>query len=153
MMHNLAHGPAARPVRRIELGVGQAADEIADRAGQGLEDGDEFLSRPDVERCVIARHGSDGVPQSFEISCGCHLNYSLAECARSPTLSVSPSEQWSLGEKDASERSEASHASGAGRRSGPRESVWGSPRGEAPRSDYDAPPGSLPRSRPSSLTP
>src|SRR5439155_26082109 len=37
--------------------------------------------------------------------------------------------------KDASERSEASHANGASRRSGSRESVWGSPRGEAPRID------------------
>src|SRR5438874_7637434 len=35
--------------------------------------------------------------------------------------------------KDASERSEASHANGASRRSGSRESVWGSSRGEAPR--------------------
>src|SRR5262245_19083161 len=34
---------------------------------------------------------------------------------------------------EASERSEASHANGASRRSGERESVWGSPRGEAPR--------------------
>src|SRR5439155_20455248 len=37
--------------------------------------------------------------------------------------------------KDASERSEASHANGASRRSGSRESVSGSPRGEAPRRD------------------
>ena len=36
--------------------------------------------------------------------------------------------------EDASERSEASHANGASRRSGSRESVQGSPRGEAPRS-------------------
>ena len=35
--------------------------------------------------------------------------------------------------RDASERSEASHANGASRRSGERESVQGSPRGEAPR--------------------
>ena len=38
-------------------------------------------------------------------------------------------------EEDASERSEASHANGASRRSGSRESVWGSPRGESP-SEY-----------------
>src|SRR5204863_2754296 len=36
-------------------------------------------------------------------------------------------------ERRASERSEASHASGARRRSGAGESVLGSPRGEAPR--------------------
>ena len=35
--------------------------------------------------------------------------------------------------KDASERREASHANGASRRSGSRESVSGSPRGEAAR--------------------
>ena len=35
--------------------------------------------------------------------------------------------------EDTSERSEASHANGARRRSGARESVSGSPRGEAPR--------------------
>ena len=35
--------------------------------------------------------------------------------------------------QDASERSESSHANGASRRSGSRESVSGSPRGEAPR--------------------
>jgi len=34
---------------------------------------------------------------------------------------------------DASERSEASHANGASRRSGSRESVWGVREGEAPR--------------------
>jgi RNA polymerase sigma-70 factor (ECF subfamily) len=37
--------------------------------------------------------------------------------------------------EEASERSEASHATGASRRSGSRESVWGSPRGKAPRND------------------
>jgi len=36
---------------------------------------------------------------------------------------------------DASARSVASHANGASRRSGSPESVWGSPRGKAPRSD------------------
>ena len=36
----------------------------------------------------------------------------------------------------ASERSEASHANGASRRSGSRESGLGSPRGETPRSKY-----------------
>ena len=41
-------------------------------------------------------------------------------------------------EEDTSERSEASHANGASRRSGSRESVQGSPRGEAPRSDIDS---------------
>jgi RNA polymerase sigma-70 factor (ECF subfamily) len=39
--------------------------------------------------------------------------------------------------EDASERREASHANGASRQSGSRESVLGSPRGEAPRSDHD----------------
>jgi len=38
---------------------------------------------------------------------------------------------------DASERSEASHAIGASRRSGERERVSGSPRGEAPRMRED----------------
>ena len=38
---------------------------------------------------------------------------------------------------DASERSDASHANGASRRSGERESVQGSPRGEAPRMKID----------------
>jgi hypothetical protein len=39
--------------------------------------------------------------------------------------------------EDASERSDASHAIGASRRSGSRERVSGSPRGEAPRSKND----------------
>jgi len=47
-----------------------------------------------------------------------------------------PARRQGSAKEDASERSEASHANRASRRSGSRESVWGSPRGEAPRSDY-----------------
>ena len=43
-----------------------------------------------------------------------------------------------MAQEPASERSNASHANGASRRSGERESVLGSPRGEAPRIGYEA---------------
>ena len=67
VMHDLADGPAAGPVRRVELRVGAAADKRAEFGGRPLDDVDEGGARGAIERRLQPLEAADGVTKRVEI--------------------------------------------------------------------------------------
>src|SRR5262249_32862793 len=127
-------GPDGPRPARVQHDAGGNRRGQAGRAGHtGLgygaprepraEGGDCRRGREGAGRC--ARHGEMTKCRMANAEC---RKWRMVECRK---WRMVEGRTWRMPE--ASERSEASRANGASRRSGERDNAWGSPRGDAPR--------------------
>src|SRR4051812_17169870 len=108
---------------------------VSGHSGEGRKNVAQIVPHPKLKRGILSRCRRVELPQSLERRDSAAV---WRACELSPRDRLRTVRYRCYGEprrarEDASERSEATHAIGASRRSGSRESVLGSPRGEASR--------------------
>ena len=64
MVDDLPYGPAAQPVRRIELALGQARDSRTEMTRRIAEPGEQFIARVGIRHGPAQTGRSDSVSQA-----------------------------------------------------------------------------------------